>query len=968
MDETVEGFTGANPRNGGDPRNLNLPQVLDMNCEQTCNWVRTVKATRDATWTVSAETGEYSVKLRAYPETFTLKAGEIQTILIQGEILDSQTRMGNSELEVHGEITLTPDNTDIPEVHWPAAMRFDHGDLPEAINIIAHRNDGKQTIGNLVTSPIAEFTSRVYAPVAATVETFTIPQDDDQWSPINDGLVEDSDHVIWLDVEEGSTRLIAEVLSHVDSTASQAYEEGVAGMLVGYDMDGDGEVDPQDEAICWSNAAYESNWCNINNPDAGKYWVLVHNFPNYMHERVEDTYEVAYAVVTGEAAGAELTATGPAMSDGLTPYTFDVNWDMPELEKGDLYYAALDIGTDAGNPGNLGFIPVRLERGENEISVVGSQTQARAGDIVNVELSVLSNQTGGERVFDISTILPEHVTLIPNSVYTRSNYDYTVVEDGNSITVSGTQLNSAEWAHDYVVTTNVEDPYCDTPTFTGHDGGYLNLEDHGINPEYGAGGHYSENFVLPFNYLWYGDVEYALYNNYEYAATDFLEISPMGYVKLDSLPLFWSIHLPFPYYSFPDQLIGVMWKGDFFASQVMGTPYEYDEEKERVNGISVATLDNTVIIEWDGARTETYGGFNWETGETLWLNNFDDSYDFELFLDVSKPGHGKGDYELVMAYDNVDFGSSNGQGSIGLQGYSGARGYFSPIYGYLGTEYAYDNLPNHVESGTIICYDYVGPDSTKFDVGFQVRVNEGSIGETIAIQFDNVIEGMNDASVTYEISVPSSINVGAINNQTVAEDTTLEGIMVAYSDSDSGANTITVTGENITAEVHGHDAGSMIDITPDADFSGETEVTVTVTDNLYTNDSASTSFLLTVTAMDDAPVAMATASNINEGQLATLDGSESHDMDGDSLTYSWSGPGDIADVNAASTSVSGLSVGSHTFTLTVSDGVHESTSEVSVTVSAVVESSDSDNSSGGGSTGPMLLLLALSLLVMRRRQ
>ena len=47
MDETAANFAYANPYNGGDVLQLNLPQLVDNHCRDICSWVRTV--TRRAT-------------------------------------------------------------------------------------------------------------------------------------------------------------------------------------------------------------------------------------------------------------------------------------------------------------------------------------------------------------------------------------------------------------------------------------------------------------------------------------------------------------------------------------------------------------------------------------------------------------------------------------------------------------------------------------------------------------------------------------------------------------------------------------------------------------------------------------------------------------------------------------------------------------------------------------------------------
>ncbi|MEC8138952.1 MAG: S8 family serine peptidase, partial [Pseudomonadota bacterium] len=50
MDETIENYHDANPRNGGLVEWLNLPSLVNQDCELECTWMRTVKATKDGTW------------------------------------------------------------------------------------------------------------------------------------------------------------------------------------------------------------------------------------------------------------------------------------------------------------------------------------------------------------------------------------------------------------------------------------------------------------------------------------------------------------------------------------------------------------------------------------------------------------------------------------------------------------------------------------------------------------------------------------------------------------------------------------------------------------------------------------------------------------------------------------------------------------------------------------------------------
>ncbi|MGL4747113.1 MAG: Ig-like domain-containing protein, partial [Shewanella sp.] len=92
------------------------------------------------------------------------------------------------------------------------------------------------------------------------------------------------------------------------------------------------------------------------------------------------------------------------------------------------------------------------------------------------------------------------------------------------------------------------------------------------------------------------------------------------------------------------------------------------------------------------------------------------------------------------------------------------------------------------------------------------------------------VDGIADIQMSQSVTVPSNISIGAIADQTIAENTSLEGLKVMFADEQNSVNKITVTGEHISAVVNGNTSGSTITITPEANFHGDVEVTVTVSD------------------------------------------------------------------------------------------------------------------------------------------
>ena len=980
MDETADNFLAADPYNGGTPHKLNLPNLVNFSCAPECQWVRTIKATEDGTWTVSHEdvenwafdvnsqSAQNGVNIDIFPKTFTLKKGETQTIIVKASIMDTQDWFSNSEVELHTNLVFQAEEANIPDAHWPVAFKYDRGNLPSSLETTAHSNEGTYVAKGIVLPNVEAPVARAYQPVKADITTVTLPKDDERtfpWTMNRTGDVDTADildeatFTKFVTVPANSKRFIAETV------AVESELEGTLNVLnpiiyVGKDYNGDGIVQPQDEILCASNHKIYKNFCNINNPEEGEYWVVAYSPNKASVGAVEETFELATAVVSDQVASG-MTASLPG-SDGQNTVEMTVDWDM-DLDADSVYYSLLDVGTSAVNHGNLGSIPFKLNRGNDVAHLDAPYTGAKVGDMVPYTFEVLANNSGVDREFSLELDIPAGLDIKAENVMVSTASEINVEIADGKVIVTGTQVDTRDVEPDYIVTDNITDEMCRTPDFgNSNPGGYVDLAEFGIMPM--LSGFDEDNlynsrmgYSLPIASFYNGAYDtFSLYNNAENTniQNSIIQIRGMGTVNTNGSRYFYPVHNPFPYNSFPYENMGPLWRGWEFSDHgllrsVMSVGLSSDE------GISLAsTTTGWGIVEWDNASDYDNPVYDRSTGKYTYTKR-DNSFDFQVLFNANTR-FGKGEHEIYYAYDNLDFGSTRPAGSIGLQGFRGAQYEYGPLENYRGIQIAYNNLDEVISDDYVVCMDYIGPESSQFEVTAWAEVMPSAAGQTLEVGAKAAISGLNDMISTATLAIPGNITVVALDDMITTEETPIS-FEVHHIDEKNSKNEISVISDDVTYEVD----GDTVTITPNENFSGETEVTVMVSDIEYPSDAASTTFMLTVEAVNDAPVVVveASAQQVTEGSVITLDASASHDLDNDELTFSWEGPGAIASPASAITEVSGLTAGEHQFTVTVSDGIEAMELGVTVTVTAqettVVPEEKAKSSSGSLAWLTMLL-------------
>ncbi len=81
MNETFANFLAADPATGGNPRNVNVPSVRDMNCTPSCVWTRTVRNTKTVptSWTATGSAITPGFTVNVVPSTFNFTGSLAQT-------------------------------------------------------------------------------------------------------------------------------------------------------------------------------------------------------------------------------------------------------------------------------------------------------------------------------------------------------------------------------------------------------------------------------------------------------------------------------------------------------------------------------------------------------------------------------------------------------------------------------------------------------------------------------------------------------------------------------------------------------------------------------------------------------------------------------------------------------------------------------------------------------------------------
>ncbi len=573
LHETVANYETADPALDGDPTSLNLASLGNGECLQSCSWERVFRNTtsKEIEWEITT-TGD--VPLTADPMTFTIAADATQVVTFTADVSEEEDGVW-----LFGEVTLTADDPEQPKLHLPVAVLPTSGILPDLVEINTRRNAGSQTIEDVQAIEILNLVTEPFGLTQADMHDLLLDED-----PTNSDPYDDLSQVYYnfVTVPAGAKRLVAEV------TASEAPD---VDLFILYDT-GAGFAE-----VCASTTSSWNEYCDLTDPDAGAYLIVVQNWQG--SDDQPDAITLATAVVPGTDAD-NMDIFGPTSAEEMEPFDLDLFWDTPEMVAGDRWYGAFSLGSEPGSEGNVGTIPVNIIRHEDDVlkEVIDVTTN---GDevILTYQIAVQPNVTGEDYNLLLRDEIPDGLTYVPGSATGGAS----VV--GRYLTWNG----AMQGTYEYQMSTNDSDPDCDTGF-----GGYVNLEDFSIYAQAGITGDTTVwTTFSDLEFLYYGD----RYNG--------LGFTDDGFGLFDDANNYggepWvNQNLPDP--DLPNNALAAFWKD-----------MEIVYDKTENHGVSLATAGPIAIVEYDNIIP--------------WGGDGSVHFDFEMVVD-SNTG------SIAFAYDNLN--------------------------------------------------------------------------------------------------------------------------------------------------------------------------------------------------------------------------------------------------------------------------------------------------------------------------
>jgi subtilisin family serine protease len=361
MDETYANYMGANPAVGGTPSQINLATMANSKCVDTCTWIRTVKATKDGSWTSSAAAiNDEGFAISVAPATFELEAGQTQELTITADVTaaDAGWNFGNVMLTAEG----------MPEVKLPVAAKASGDNLPGSIAITAHRDTGTMTYTGFTSKELSDIEVGVYDKHTDLIEpqVLSVPVDDlDYFVLTLDETIPNISFTSSSDATDVDMRILDASFANIGASAGPDSNETVS---------------------------------FVNLP-AGTYYIVIDGYATETEGGVDEVTVRVTSIMTDDASLSENVESTVTEEDGKFSLTF--KWDG-EVQGGLL---SLSSGDDSA----IKQLPFSINRGENDV-VESNEVAADMvpGEASTVKFNLAPNFSNEDKVYTLTADVAGH--------------------------------------------------------------------------------------------------------------------------------------------------------------------------------------------------------------------------------------------------------------------------------------------------------------------------------------------------------------------------------------------------------------------------------------------------------------------------------------------------------------------------------------------------------------------------------
>ncbi|WNC67343.1 S8 family serine peptidase [Thalassotalea nanhaiensis] len=418
MDESVENFVNADPNTGGDPQRLNLPALLGNDCMIQCSWQRTFKATTTGSWSIQTN-AETAMDITVTPSQFSLAEGDEITLTIETKINEHYT--GGY---ISSAIEFANNDVNYSAPTLPIIASFKRGKFPKDIEITANSNKGSASIKGVVTVATNNVVATAYDLTKVESLEFNLLRDDSDNTNYPYNIFNDDEsyfaQAFKVDLD---TRYIEVRILNTTSPDLDLY--------IGSDWNYNGRPDNSYEMsslICESATATAFEKCVIEFPKIGNYFIAVHNYGDY--QSPSNTVDlVELEIIKVGAADGDVSAQFNSAPKHQEDINFSIAWDS-DLQHNQQYITAIDLGTSAENPSDIGFMPIRINRSDKSLSLASTKSQLLIGDIIELEIYIDANNSEHDKSYEITLPLEQQLAI------NNSSEEYTVTDTGAKFTVA----------------------------------------------------------------------------------------------------------------------------------------------------------------------------------------------------------------------------------------------------------------------------------------------------------------------------------------------------------------------------------------------------------------------------------------------------------------------------------------------------------------------------------------------------